>query len=537
MNDISNKKILLISLAWLIFNLLIGAFQPLLGDEAYYWEYARYPALGYFDHPPMLAWLIYPFAHIQAAYLDVRLLAILVSCIAFYLLAKQGGKLFYVLLLASVPLIHGMSALALPDAPLFLFGTLYFIVLQRYLENDHWKNTILLSLIIAAMIYSKYHGILIIIATLIANPSVLKRRSFYIVFYLSTLFLGPHIWWQISHELPSVKYHFSGRFDPSTQSNFIYFIISQVLCFGPLLYLYVKQVKRADFRDTWLRILHLSVFCVFSVFLINALFNWTEAHWTYLATIPMYLTIIHKKESSSSKAINGLFLWLAILIFLRIMVACKLVPNVAQLYKLNERNALDASWAQSIEEVAADRPVVFMNSYPHAALYNYYTKSTAIHWNELNGRESQYGIWLQEKPIATEKVVFIPSYNMNTEKSIDWKGGSIPYIDFDSFQAFKHISFYMEALKEGILSGYIEGPRDIVNIPAKSYLTIIGYTAKGKANYIEKLLPLQDLFSSNHFQVPITIPEDIEFVQLGIRNNYLPASVHSDILPLSALTY
>ncbi|HZN92967.1 MAG TPA: hypothetical protein VFB81_09680, partial [Myxococcales bacterium] len=27
-------------------------------DEAYYWTWSRAPGLGYFDHPPMVAWLI-----------------------------------------------------------------------------------------------------------------------------------------------------------------------------------------------------------------------------------------------------------------------------------------------------------------------------------------------------------------------------------------------------------------------------------------------------------------------------------------------
>ena len=26
-------------------------------DEAYHWLYAEHPALGYYDHPPMMAWV------------------------------------------------------------------------------------------------------------------------------------------------------------------------------------------------------------------------------------------------------------------------------------------------------------------------------------------------------------------------------------------------------------------------------------------------------------------------------------------------
>ena len=30
---------------------------PIIGDEAYYYMWGKYPALGYFDHPPMIGWI------------------------------------------------------------------------------------------------------------------------------------------------------------------------------------------------------------------------------------------------------------------------------------------------------------------------------------------------------------------------------------------------------------------------------------------------------------------------------------------------
>jgi dolichol-phosphate mannosyltransferase len=39
--------------AWLCFTL------PVVSQEAYYWSYAHHPDLSYFDHPPMVAWLIW----------------------------------------------------------------------------------------------------------------------------------------------------------------------------------------------------------------------------------------------------------------------------------------------------------------------------------------------------------------------------------------------------------------------------------------------------------------------------------------------
>jgi 4-amino-4-deoxy-L-arabinose transferase-like glycosyltransferase len=51
-----------ISIACVLVLLLLRAIMavqlPLSADEAYYWLWSQHPAAGYFDHPPMIAWLI-----------------------------------------------------------------------------------------------------------------------------------------------------------------------------------------------------------------------------------------------------------------------------------------------------------------------------------------------------------------------------------------------------------------------------------------------------------------------------------------------
>ena len=44
--------------ALLLLRGVMAAVLPLSADEAYYWLWSQHPAWGYFDHPPMIAWLI-----------------------------------------------------------------------------------------------------------------------------------------------------------------------------------------------------------------------------------------------------------------------------------------------------------------------------------------------------------------------------------------------------------------------------------------------------------------------------------------------
>src|SRR5690349_13883847 len=69
---------------WLLL-LLVQAFATeLFDDEAYYWVYSKFPAWGYFDHPPMIAILIkagYALLHNE---LGVRLITVFLSTAALY---------------------------------------------------------------------------------------------------------------------------------------------------------------------------------------------------------------------------------------------------------------------------------------------------------------------------------------------------------------------------------------------------------------------------------------------------------------------
>ncbi len=42
----------------LLLRIALARALPLTGDEAYFWEWSRHPALGYHDHPPLVAWAI-----------------------------------------------------------------------------------------------------------------------------------------------------------------------------------------------------------------------------------------------------------------------------------------------------------------------------------------------------------------------------------------------------------------------------------------------------------------------------------------------
>ena len=104
----------------------IGSID-LVSDEAYYWDWSRNPAFGYFDHPPMIAWLIFSFVKVFGdTALGVKGCAVacsLIASVCAYRIVKKyvrtpSSLILYILLSSSVILYGIGSLLATPDIPM-----------------------------------------------------------------------------------------------------------------------------------------------------------------------------------------------------------------------------------------------------------------------------------------------------------------------------------------------------------------------------------------------------------------------------------
>ena len=118
--------------ATLAVRLVAGALGPLSEDEAYYRLWSLQPALGYFDHPPMIAWWIWAGRQISGdTALGVRLASILAASLTTLLtfdLARTLGFSERIAARAGVWLnatvLMGLGGqLAVPDQPNALFWT------------------------------------------------------------------------------------------------------------------------------------------------------------------------------------------------------------------------------------------------------------------------------------------------------------------------------------------------------------------------------------------------------------------------------
>ena len=114
-----------IALGAAAFRLVVFLGLDLYADEAYYWTWSRRPAAGYFDHPPMVAWLIRASTALAPGELGVRLLflacgalaVVFAALVARELTEDRRAPVIAALLAATSPMLIFTGGLALPDAP------------------------------------------------------------------------------------------------------------------------------------------------------------------------------------------------------------------------------------------------------------------------------------------------------------------------------------------------------------------------------------------------------------------------------------
>jgi hypothetical protein len=437
--------------AWGILNLLQAGFTTLNNDEAYYWMYSKYLAWGYFDHPPMIALMIRTGYLIFHNELGVRIIVVLSQLVTLTVIwavtdkekrKKKENILLFFMIAVILPVCNIYGFVSTPDAPLLLFSAIFLLVYKKFLEEESWKNTLFLGISIAALMYSKYHGGLLIILIILSNPGLLKKIKFYLAAGLSLLLFFPHIFWQYSNQFPSVKYHLIERVSTFNPGHVPEYLASQFSFNNPfilvvLVWIMIK-VKSKSLFDKALYY----IFAGFLIFFFISSFRYrVEPQWTAVISIPIIIILFNNIEYKSW--IRGYIKWIAIFLFPLILLArlaCAVDFLPVSFFK-NEFHK-KKQWAKDISMLAGDRPVVFTNSYQRPSVYTFYTGKFAHTLDNLNYRKTQFDLWDFEERVHGKEVLYVPHYYTDYYKEHLTKekmsgGDSIfvkVYKDFQSLQ-------------------------------------------------------------------------------------------------------
>lgn len=406
-------------IAWGLLNIVQARLTPLDNDEAYYWMYSRYLAWGYFDHPPMIALMIkigYLFFNNE---LGVRLITVLSQLVALSVIwvltdkekhREKENILFFFMLIVILPICNIFGFVATPDVPLILFSTIFLLFYKRFLEKDSWKNTFLMGISIAALMYSKYHSGLLIILIILSNLSLLKNIRFYVASFLALFLFFPHLLWQYLNGFPSFKYHLIDRISGFNPSHVPEYLVSQFFFQNPfILCILIWIMIKVRAKNLFDRALYYIVIGFFTFFFISSFRYRVEPQWDALICVPLIILVFNNLDFKPW--IRSYVKWIAIFIFplilfMRLASAIDILPVKLLKKEFHEKK----QWVRDISTLAGDRPVVFTNSYQRPSVYTFYTGKFAYELNNLSYRKTEYDIWDFEEKVHGKEVLYVPHY-------------------------------------------------------------------------------------------------------------------------------
>jgi len=404
-------------------NCLQAAFTELIYDEAYYWYFSSQLDWGYFDHPPMVAAMIALGNLVFKGTLAVRIIGVLMSVGTYIIIwetvkdpRKYSFVWSFIVLVFSMTLLNAYGFFSLPDTPLLFFTALLLFLLQSFYTKANWMLSLALGLVMAALMYSKYHGVLVIVGVVIGNPKLLKNPYAWGSVLISLLAYSPHLYWLYKNEFVSVAYHLFER--PNRAYDFFDFSlgywVNLVAIFGltfPFIYKALYSVKANNpLKKSMIGI----VLTVLVFFLISSFNRRIQTQWIVVICIPVaYLVfeiLLEDKKLRKQLWVTGL-INLGLIVFLRLGLIFEPLLPISYEAHGNKK------WVAALQKKVGSAKVVFEDSYRNAPMYAFYSGATTYSLNSIGYRENQYNINGSEESVQGKRVAYITKEDVQSDFS------------------------------------------------------------------------------------------------------------------------
>lgn len=282
---------------------LVAAFLPLSADEAYYWLWSLHPALGYFDHPPMIAWLIRAGTLLLGdTPLGVRLMGVLLSVPASWFVWRAAALMLgdkdragLAVLFFNLTLMTAVELLAAtPDMPSVVTSAAFLYCLAQVQAKQSGPWWLAAGVAAGLGLLSKYSALFLGAGTLLwlavdARPraDAAGTRKWlvtpwpYLGGVLALAIVAPHLIWQAQHHWQTFLFQF-GRLG-AAQFTLRYlgeFLAAQMGLATPFIFvLMVLGLAGGTRRDSALLLPAVLAWTGLGYFLQHALHDRVQGNW------------------------------------------------------------------------------------------------------------------------------------------------------------------------------------------------------------------------------------------------------------------
>ncbi len=390
----ADRLVLLWLGVWWIANLVQAGFTELANDEAYYHMFAERLAWGDFDHPPVTALLVWAGERLFGGELGVRFFFTVLQPLYLWILwrlirpadAGRRDAALFVVVSAATLMLQLYGFIAVPDGPL-MFTTALFLLTFKWFSENRRRAWLWMGIAMALMAYSKYHGALVVLFALAANPRQLLRPALYSSGAVALLLLVPHLVWQYEHDWASFAYHLSGRNSVFRPGYVVEFLANVLVVFNPFFVpLYVQAWRKVKPQTPVGRALKLLPVAFIVFFMLSSLRGYVQPQWVIVSCFGLVCVLFayarrHPRTRRYVMRAGGVTVGLIVLV--RLVMIFNPLGIRFEVFNNPESYAAIAAEADG-------RPVVFRYGYAVAAKYAFYTGGEAYCQPNIRYRTHQW---------------------------------------------------------------------------------------------------------------------------------------------------
>ena len=390
----ADRLVLLWLGVWWCANLIEAGCTELANDEAYYHMFAQRLAWGYFDHPPVTALLVWAGERLFGGELGVRFFFTVLQPLYLWILwrlirpadAGRRDAALFVVVSAATLMLQLYGFIAVPDGPL-MFTTALFLLTFKWFSENRRRAWLWMGIAMALMAYSKYHGALVVLFALAANPRQLLRPALYSSGAVALLLLVPHLVWQYEHDWASFAYHLSGRNSVFRPGYVVEFLANVLVVFNPFFVpLYVQAWRKVKPQTPVGRALKLLPVAFIVFFMLSSLRGYVQPQWVIVSCFGLVCVLFayarrHPRTRRYVMRAGGVTVGLIVLV--RLVMIFNPLGIRFEVFNNPESYAAIAAEADG-------RPVVFRYGYAVAAKYAFYTGGEAYCQPNIRYRTHQW---------------------------------------------------------------------------------------------------------------------------------------------------
>ena len=390
----ADRLVLLWLGVWWIANLVQAGFTELANDEAYYHMFAERLAWGYFDHPPVTALLVWAGERLFGGELGVRFFFTVLQPLYLWILwrlirpadAGRRDAALFVVVSAATLMLQLYGFIAVPDGPL-MFTTALFLLTFKWFSENRRRAWLWMGIAMALMAYSKYHGALVLLFALAANPRLFARPALYASGAVAAVLLVPHLVWQYEHDWASFAYHLSGRNSVFRPGYVVEFLANVLVVFNPFFVpLYVQAWRKVKPQTPVGRALKFLPVAFIVFFMLSSLRGYVQPQWVIVSCFGLVCVLFayarrHPRTRRYVMRAGGVTVGLIVLA--RLVMIFNPLGIRFEVFNNPESYAAIAAEADG-------RPVVFRYGYAVAAKYAFYTGGEAYCQPNIRYRTHQW---------------------------------------------------------------------------------------------------------------------------------------------------